>query len=142
MNRGFKRQRMLELAKGDFVSHVDDDDWLKDNYVSIIYEALKSNPDCVGFNVLCDFPNGKFKAVVSTKYKSWESNQDGYDYVRSPNHLAVIKREHALKIGFKDIDFAEDHDFSIRLVDSGLLQKEIFIDEYLYTYRFDPNKKC
>ncbi len=131
---GVKRQRMLEMSTADYVCFVDDDDILDAQYVPKILRALESSPDCVCFKVLCDFASGISSAVISNKYKTWASDVDGFDYVRSPNHLGVIKREHALAIGFKDMRFGEDADFSLRMVDAGLLKTEVFIDEYLYTY--------
>jgi glycosyltransferase involved in cell wall biosynthesis len=131
---GVKRQEMLEKAQGEYVCFIDDDDRIDPGYIAKILGALERKPDCVCFKVLCEFQGGDKSAVISTKYTGWYDNVDGFDYVRCPNHLAVIKREHALKIGFNDMVRGEDADFSMRLRDAGLLKKEVFINEYLYIY--------
>jgi len=46
---GAKRQKLLERAKGEYIVFFDSDDWPYPVYVVSILEALKSNPDCVGF---------------------------------------------------------------------------------------------
>lgn len=139
---GSKRQQLLQMASGNYVAFIDDDDNVSPHYVERILSALESKPDCVGFKVLCS-TNGLHHrtACASLKYKEWRNNFDGYDYVRSPYHKTPIKHEYALSIGFKDMRFGEDHDFSKRLAASGLLKTEVFIDEYLYYYQYSTKEK-
>jgi hypothetical protein len=134
---GLKRQRMQERALGEFVSHVDDDDWVPADYVSTIARAITPELDCVGFEVECLFPEGRQLAVVSNKYTGWSENVDGYRYVRCPNHLSPIRRTHSLQVGYSDIRIGEDMDFSLRMAASGLLKNEAFFKRILYHYRYD-----
>jgi glycosyltransferase involved in cell wall biosynthesis len=140
---GAKRQSLLESAQGDYVVYIDDDDWVADSYVQKIIEATESGPDCIGFLIAVKGLAGT-AAIASRRYPTWANNVDGYDYVRSTYHKTPVKREHALAIGFKDMRFAEDHDYSQRLIASGLLKTEVFIHEQLYHYRYeyeDPKVK-
>jgi hypothetical protein len=41
---GTKRKEMLSKAQGLFTCAIDDDDWVSENYVRLIVEAIKNNP--------------------------------------------------------------------------------------------------
>lgn len=139
---GIKRNRLIEMANNDYVCFIDDDDAVAPDYIERILSALESSPDCVGFKILCTTNGNNPKtACASLNYKTWANKKDGYDYVRSPYHKTPINREHSLQIGFKDMRFGEDHDFSKRMAESGLLKSEVFINEYLYYYQYRTNEK-
>lgn len=133
---GFKRNALLQAAKGAYIAFVDDDDQIADNYVQLIYKALKSNPDCVSLNGLITF-NSKNprKFIHSLKYKTWfEKNSV---YYRCPNHLNPIKSSIAKQFKFPETNFGEDADWSMQICKSGLLKKEVDVKStyYFYTYR-------
>lgn len=132
---GKKRQNLLEKADGDYVVFIDSDDMVPYFYVERILESIKTNPDCIGFRIDCNGTPGK-TASASNKWDDWADNQGGFDYVRTIYHKTPVKREIALQIGFKDMRFAEDYDYSKRLKESGLLKNEHFIDEIMYEYRY------
>lgn len=137
---GAKRQRLIETATGDYVVFIDDDDWVPYSYVEKILQALKEDPDCVGFKILCkgmNGPNGKDRiAVGSNVYPRWCDNCHGFDHVRTIYHKTPVRRAIALAVGYSDLRFGEDHEYSRRLKKSGLLKREVFIDEVMYEYRY------
>ncbi len=140
---GAKRQLLLEDAIGECIVFIDDDDMVPYFYVEKILEAINLNPDCIGFKIECKGTPGK-TASASNKWDDWAENVGGFDYVRTIYHKNPVKREHALAIGFKDMRFGEDYDYSKRLKESGLLKEEVFIDEVMYEYRYkyeDPKTK-
>lgn len=134
---GAKRQKLLERATGKFIVFIDDDDWISENYIKNILNVINSeyNLDCIGFKIECKGTKG-VTAAASNKYSVWADNYDGYDYVRTIYHKNPVRRTHAALVGFKDMRFGEDHDYSVRLKASGFLQNEIFIDEVMYYYNF------
>ncbi len=132
---GTKRQLLLEKATGEYVVFIDDDDMVPYFYVENILSAIESKPDCIGFKILCKGTKG-ITASASNRWSKWGDNIGGFDYVRTIYHKNPIKRETALKIGYKDMRFGEDADYSKRLKESGLLTEEIFIDEFMYEYRY------
>lgn len=145
---GAKRQSMIQQAQGDYVVHLDDDDWVAQNYVGEVLQALVSSPDCVGHFELVE---GLGKAPQLSKWtkdaRGWEQGhrvrmQYQVDYVRTPFHKTPIKRSHALAVGFKDMGFGEDHDFSKRLQAARLCRTEVFIPKVLYFYRYDRTPKA
>lgn len=132
---GKKRQNLLEKAKGDYIVFIDSDDMVPYFYIQRILGAIDSNPDCIGFRIDCKGTPGK-TACTSNKWNDWADKIGGFDYVRTIYHKSPVKREIALQIGFKDMRFGEDYDYSKRLKESELLKKEIFIDEIMYEYRY------
>ena len=138
MSIGLKRQKLLQMAEAcDFVVFIDDDDMISPKYLLSILESMNSHVDCIGFKIRCTFDNGPAKtAVGSNVFKEWGNNQFGYDYVRTIYHKNPIKRDIAAQIGFNDLRYAEDHDYSIRLKQSELIRNEVFIDDYLYYYQY------
>jgi len=140
---GAKRQKLLERAKGKYVVFIDDDDNVSDYYVvNIISKIIDDVPDSIGFEILCDMEGKKETAIASNRYDDWCENKDGYRYCRTPYHKTPIKREIALQVGYKDLRFAEDYDYSKRLKESGLIKKESFIPipMYFYNYKFEDPK--
>lgn len=138
---GAKRQQMNEQARGEYVVHIDDDDWLPSDYVEQVVAALESSPDCVGHYELVE---GLAKApqlsIWTNKAPAWldgpKAKPYGVAYVRTPFHKTPMRREIALQIGIRDMRFAEDHDFSKRLKESRLIRSEVFIPRVLYFYRY------
>lgn len=140
---GAKRQQLIERATGEYVAFIDDDDWIAPDYVDAILDAAVSAPDCIGMRIRVEGMTRKPQtAAASNRYTEWDSNKDGFDYVRTIYHKTPVRREHAIAIGYKDLRFAEDHDYSDRLKASGRLSYEVFVDKELYTYRFknEPHK--
>lgn len=132
---GLKRQRMLLAAKGEYVVSIDSDDAIMTDYLAEIWRGIKEQPDCITFEISCSGTKGK-RANVSNKYPDWMDNVDGFDYVRLPYHKTPIKRELALQIGFLDLRFGEDYDFSKRLKKARLIKTEYHIAKPLYHYQY------
>lgn len=133
MSIGKKRQMMLEKAKGKYVAHVDSDDALDMDYIPEILKAIAKDPDHIGFRIRCMGTKLR-EAVISNKFNDWREN--GAIYERMPYHKSVMKREIALQVGFEDLRFGEDYKFSKKLKMMALIQSEIFIDKFLYFYRY------
>ena len=139
---GAKRQALNEKATGSYVVHIDDDDWVPPEYVATILTALESGPDCVGHYELVEGVDASPKiAIWSNRCVKWQEGprvmqQYGTHYARTPFHKTPLSRAHALAIGFNDLSFAEDHDFSQRLKASGRCRAEAFIPRVLYFYRY------
>jgi glycosyltransferase involved in cell wall biosynthesis len=141
-----KRNTLLHAAKGRWVCSIDDDDLVHPEYISKILDALKQDPDTVGFSLIMtvDDKNPE-RSYHSIKYKTWfdkpnEKNPTKNDYFRNPNHLNPVRREIAQQIGFKNNTLTGD-DYSDRYYSAGILpmlKTEVYIDEppmYYYLVR-------
>lgn len=136
-NIGSKRQIMLSIAKGDYVVYIDDDDIISDDYISKVLKACESGADCIGISgkVTTDGQNEK-RWHISKDYGSWYEKDN--IYYRTPNHISPVRRELALKTGFKPMDNGEDYDYSIRLL--PLLKTECKVKGDLYFYAYSSRK--
>jgi hypothetical protein len=133
---GAKRQRLLEAATGNMIVYIDEGDEVSDFYVSKILKAMWNNHkkkwftkiDCIGFLVS---HAGMYFEKASLEYYEWaEKRNSPIKYQRTPYHRTPINREKALRVGFKNINFGEDIDFSKRI--RPLLKREKFINDVMY----------
>ena len=128
---GEKRNKLLYSAKGEYVCFLDDDDMISPFYIPNILKALEKTPDCVGFKGIITQKNKEQKIFIhSIKYNSWY--EENNIYYRCPNHLNPIKKELAISIGFPNLYYHEDQNFSMRIKD--LLKTEEFINDPIYFY--------
>lgn len=88
---GYLRQCLLDEARGEYISHIDDDDLVKADYCDAIFPLL-DGVDYVGFMVDY-YDNGvKQKPVYhSLKYTSWYDDEKGY--YRGVTHLNPVRTE-------------------------------------------------
>lgn len=130
---GQKRNDLILKSKGKYISFIDDDDDVHDEYVNLILNAISLNPDCIGFKIMCNM-EGVFQNAASSMKYDWSENIDGYRYVRSIYHKTPVKKDIALKCMFPDKSFGEDYEYSMRL--KKHLTNEVFIDTFLYKYNY------
>lgn len=135
---GQKRNDLLERAKGDFITYIDDDDWIYSCYVSEILKALKTNPDSLAINGhMTSNESDKRNWFISTEYNAWTEKDK--IYYRFPNHITPVKRKHALKAKFPLWNNGEDYIYADRL--RKYLKTEVKIEEPLYLYRYSTMNK-
>lgn len=130
---GIKRNRLLQQAKGDYISYIDADDSVASNYIALILAALETRPDCVGINGIMT-TNGvnEKKWFISKEYNSWY--EENGIYYRCTNHLAPVRREIAMQVGFPELSHGEDYRYSMDL--RGLLHTEVIIRQPIYHYQY------
>lgn len=128
---GFKRNKLLNDAIGEYIVFVDDDDKVASCYCKLIMDALVKKPDVVGMRGVY-IVNGQYDGIFehSIKHKCW--SQEGNKYFRCPNHLNPVRRELALQAGFPDVKIGEDRDYSMKLL--PLLKTEEMIEKPIYEY--------
>lgn len=132
---GWKRNRLLERAQGEFVAFVDDDDTVSGDYVSRICNAIRSHPgiDCIGIRGVVNFRGGHPREFVhSIRYSDYRSCEGVYQ--RPPYHLNPIRRSIAARYRFADVSYSEDIDWARSMVFDNVLRVECFIDSVLYYY--------
>ncbi len=136
-NIGTKRNKLLQKAKGKYIVYIDDDDHISKNYIWSIMQACSIGNDCIGISGTIT-TNGKNARQwhISKEYGKWF--QTGTVYFRTPNHISPVKRELALQAGFPEIAFAEDAEYSKRLL--PLLKSETIIKGNIYHYDYWQQK--
>lgn len=135
---GAKRNKLISLAKGEYVVFVDDDDAVSDDYIPSIMAALETKPDAVGFKgwITTDGKNKK-EWRISRNYMYKEI---GGIYFRYNNHLSPMKKSIAVQVPYPDITFGEDFAFATSLNKSRLIRTEVYIDKHLYFYNYISKK--
>lgn len=130
---GKKRNILIQEASGEYITFVDDDDIVSNDYVERLLSALYSNPDVVVFDVF-RFDNGREDRIVKYGIEYLKDYHDKKAYYRLPNHLMCVKKSIAEQVPFKALNFGEDSDYAIRL--KPLLKTQERINEILYQYLY------
>jgi glycosyltransferase involved in cell wall biosynthesis len=130
---GTKRNDLLNMAQGDYVVFVDDDDRVSDDYVQQLLDAVTVGADIITFEVEVSLNGNEPKpCYYEMRYKSDYNLPDSYH--RLPNHIMAVKKELALATKYQDILKGEDADYSKRL--APLLRTQHIIEKVLYYYDY------
>ena len=111
MTIGEKRNILYNKSKGIWSVQWDSDDWIHEDGLRLIIEALQNNPDvdCCTYEEYIDIDGKIQRSNHSLKYEDWCDNFDGFDYCRTPFMKSVIKTEIAKSVPVPFERFAEDH---------------------------------
>ena len=142
---GQKRNEVIDHAKGEFICFIDDDDGVSDSYIDYIVSTIENHPiDGIGFKGLY-YNSGTPSMIFSHANKNgghFVTSHEKYGYMqhRPLNHLNPVKTNIARQIKFPEKNYGEDTDYCDRLLASGLIKSEAYIDVVLYHYFFDADK--
>lgn len=130
---GEKCQRLLESSQADYVSFLDDDDWVEPDFIPAIMDALRKDPDYVGFKVRYT-EDGVPQVPVyhSLDYPGWRNTADAL--YRDIAHFNPIRRELALRGEWEGGDGA-DRRWADQLREQGCVRTQVFIDREMHHYR-------
>lgn len=131
---GEKRERLYQMASGQFSWQIDSDDDIADNGLELVLEAIINNPavPCITFKEKCII-NGEYKSsIFSIRYNDWQDEFDCYNFVRTPFYKSVIRTDIAKSVPFERIRLGEDHAWSKAI--RPWLTSEYFIDQEIYYY--------
>lgn len=128
---GELRQQILDQAKGDYISFIDDDDMVPYDFCAVILPHLNGKIDYVGFRVAL-FNNGVRRKPVyhSLVHKDWYEDENGY--YRDITHLNPIKTSIARQGVFSG-GAGEDVNWANQI--RGKAKTEFVIDREMYEYR-------
>ena len=143
MTTGEKRNILLRMAKGDFISFVDDDDRVSENYISTLLQAIDSNPDKT---VICfrgeQTTDGKqdldFRYDVNIG-RNHKKEIDGKRWkVMLPDHLCCWNAKHITE-KFPHKNISEDHDWARSMALTYTDADQVLLEDTLYYYDYDRN---
>lgn len=139
---GEKRNSLIERATGTYVWQVDDDDSIYPYAIDEILKATQSSPDVIGINGIMT-TNGRneqgWEIRLGHPYQAVMRNGKEY-YLRFPNHITPMKREHALKAKFEHLSKEEDYRWACALRDLNVLKTQVVIEKPVYHYKLRTNK--
>jgi len=131
---GAKRQALLDIARGEYIAFVDDDDDIKPDYVSEILLAIQQGPDVITFEQN-SYYNGAFSKVIFGLNNCDEPFQPNGITLRAPWHVCVWKRELVKTCQFGESNYGEDIIWSRQA--RARIKTSLHIDKTLCTYRHD-----
>lgn len=136
--QGSARNLGIEKAKGKYVMFVDSDDYVENNMLEKMYNAiLKDNYDIVVCNNYVEYLNGKRVFDVDEGIYNNRENK-AYFFSKPAVWNKIFKKSLITdnNIVFREKLWYEDFDFTVKLY--GLTNKIGFIDDYLYNYLLRP----
>lgn len=136
MTVGEKRNLALSMAKGTYVSFIDDDDTVEPDYVKSIIDAMEGLPDVITFNVdkTTNGANRKLHKYYKGNGRAIYLAPDRTHYRMLPNHLCAWKRD-IITEAFPKKNLSEDHLWAEVMV--GKYDTVHNIDKVLYHYKYD-----
>ena len=137
---GRKRQALLDLAAGDFLACLDDDDFVSTDYVSSILEQARLVPaaDVIAFNSEATLDSGNpFTVRTSITFENEQVRQEGgrwVDITRKPWHWCAWSRRLARRATFPDTCVDDDWAWVGQMLPMALVEARV--DRVLHFYRF------
>lgn len=137
---GYKRDALVQLAKGDYIVMVDDDDDISDTFVDEIMSIIDgSDIDLVTFNTGASINGGNlFTVRYDLTFENEEAHQVNDQWVdikRKPFHNMVWKTSIAKSERFPDASYGEDYHWAKRL--HPKVRSSRNIDKILMFYRYN-----
>lgn len=141
---GAKRNYMIGEVQTPYVTFIDDDDLISAAYIRHVMNMIEANVDGMGFRGLMTTDGTRPCEFVHSHRYNWIEKpavKDGVNiYIRPLNHLNPIRTDIARAIGYEDMRHGEDHNYAIRLKQSGLVRTEYFADDFVYNYIYKSRK--
>ncbi len=131
---GYKRQALLDKAKGNYIWFLDDDDDFTPELFDQIDKAMEYGHDVISAKTLAYLDGTPHIIDTSITYDN-EQIHDG-ETKRFPSVMNIYKREVALRVKFNDKNYGEDFEWSMALG----LQTEVKINEVWHIYNFNSDK--
>lgn len=145
---GPKRNGLMDMARGQFITHIDDDDDVSDDYVASVLEAIRAHPesDVIVFNQQClllGYGFGENPYIVRTgiEFENEDSRMVGdirVDIHRKPWHWCVWSSALAKSARFPELTMGEDWMWLKQIIPKVRHQHRI--DKVLHFYRYDNRK--
>jgi hypothetical protein len=134
---GNKRQALLDISQGEFISFIDDDDDISDEYVLEIHNAILKNidVDVITFNQIAKINNNPESKI---KFNLNYSNEEYFPNAiikRKPFHMCVWNTRLTNQVKFPDISKTEDWFWIENLC--KIAKTQYNIDKVLHFYIFN-----
>ena len=120
---GMKRQRLLDMAKGKYLSFIDDDDAITDEYIEDLWQMIQG-----GYHTMrLRGQMSQYSFVHSTEVTlttPMATNEEVPVFQRPPNHLNPMLADVAKLVPFKDAVHGEDLDWTLALYKTKFIETE------------------
>ena len=148
---GSKRHALSVASKGKYISFVDDDDTVTDDYVEDILDAAASEPEVITFYVLVDHQDIKTEKTYRLNIHTLDVPHDlerrgvqsDPDYGKLilvgmlPSHINAWRRDIQRKVAYNpDLNCQDDAAWIEPLIKSRFVTHEVHLEKILYNYEF------
>jgi len=158
MSVGRKRNTLLDMAQGEYISFIDDDDDVSPEYVRLIHDAIvESRKKDVPVDVIC-FPQLATLKQAGVQHQCtysiahWRDRKpeerrklaqtgkpNTLSWTGPPAHTMVWRRGCVGGVRFSEKNFGEDVDW-VDAVCAKATSETVLTGDPLYFYRFDEDK--
>ena len=132
---GPKLQTFVDIAQGEYISFIDDDDMVHWDYVSSISEILETGVDAVSFFGHIEFEDGVI-AYVQYLPCTAPINED-FVYLRPLQHVSPIRTSIVKTIPYEG-HWGADTVWSMKLAASGLVKSYGVVNPSTPMYFYRP----
>lgn len=133
---GAKRQALVDIARGDFLAFVDDDDDISDDYVSELLTAIETGADVITFHQQAIYNGLESEVHFGIKNQDEAFNPGGVTR-RAPWHVCAWKRSVVAGCLFGESNYGEDLVWCLQA--RRRIRTGHHIPKVLHTYRHDAS---
>ena len=133
---GAKRNALLAISRGEYVTYVDDDDDVMESYVDTLLAAIAEGPvDVITFPIRVTLDGSQEGVVRSSAFYENEEYKPGQVTRRKPMYNSCWRRELIQDVRFGDMQYGEDAVFGQAA--APLVKTECIIEGApIYWYRW------
>jgi hypothetical protein len=131
---GAKRQALVDIARGEYIAFVDDDDDISPDYVERLLKATKTGADVITFRQRAIYNGMESEVHFGINNQDGPFNPGGIT-LRAPWHVCAWKRERVQGCLFSESNYGEDLAWCLQA--RRRARTAHHIDAVLHTYRHD-----
>lgn len=136
---GAKRGKLLDMAKGDYVCFLDDDEWVSPDYVETLLRMVYFNPDVATFRSIAMLANNWALIDMSLANPNEQINPDTITR-RKPWHVCPVKAELAKMVDFTESNYGEDWVWFEQVLEFCNTQQHT--DKVIHNYRHGAHSEA
>jgi cellulose synthase/poly-beta-1,6-N-acetylglucosamine synthase-like glycosyltransferase len=131
---GAKRQALVDIARGEYIAFVDDDDDISEDYIPELLKAIETGADVITFHQRSVY-NGLESEVHFGINNNDESFNPGGITLRAPWHVCAWRRDAVDGCLFGESNYGEDRIWCLQA--RQRVKKGYHIPKVIHTYRHD-----